>query len=168
MLQTLGLWPLLPPPRGRLLSAGRGTGLLREWSTVPAAPRGSSSELSGSWRGLKDTEQRPGMSFVPVALLCSLGVLREFVTHCGFLRVQSCWRRSDSGLDSVPSCGAPASSSALPKDVLTVKGPSKSAWTRGSLRMGLHRTLLQAPEHPGEQAPPYPAGSGGFPLPSTE
>lgn len=70
-----------------------------------------SSELSGSWRGHKDTEQWPGMSFGPVALLCSRRVLGEFVTHCGFLRVQSCWRQSDSGLDSVPSCAAPASCS---------------------------------------------------------
>lgn len=108
MLQTLGLSPL-PPPRCCSYQLAGGQGCYGNVRCSRSTPQ--SSELSGSWRGHKDTEQWPGMSFVPVALLCSPGVLGEFVTHCGFLRAQSC-RQSDSGLDSVPSCAAPASSSA--------------------------------------------------------
>lgn len=167
MLQTPGLRPLPPPRCGSYQLAGAqgsyGNGQL---FPSPAAP----SELSRSWRRHKDTEQRPGMSFVPVALLCSPGVLGEFVTHCRFLRVQSRWRQPDSGLDPVPSCGAPASSSVrCPRTRSQEKAIPRALGRGAPCAWGSAAPPFRRPEHPGVPGrgqPPCPAGFGAPHFPT--
>lgn len=170
MLQTLGLRPL-PPPRSVSYQLAGGQGCYGNGQLLPQHST-ASSELSGSWR-----EQLPGMSFVPVVLLCSPGVLEELMTHLLWiptspvtLETFGLW----AGRASFLRCsGLQLCAGALPKDALTGKGLSKSDWKRGSLRMGSRRTPVQAPRAPrvpGEQAAPVPGRiwCSSLPHPSPE